>query len=300
MTCPPPDPAAAYAADGRVPHGHQGRAHPPEAALPPSRTLAADLGVSRWTVTQAYAQLVTEGYLTARTGSATRVSWTPRPDLDEAPGLPARPPEPVPSGRPVRSVLRPPRPPGFSPPQMGRGDQDRRRDRAVRSAGLRPVGWASAAAGSACRAPQPEPGRGRGACHDLGVLRRRPSMSQVSHALLADGQVAIGVEDPGSTRLWQAARTAGLELVGLPVDDDGLVVGELEKHPGLRGMRRRGAAGGDRLRARTAPAVGVAGLGPAGGRPGHRGRLRLRGELRRAAPAVMQGTDRERWRCSGR
>lgn len=51
--------------DGRIPR---------EAALPPSRTLAADLGVSRWTVTQAYAQLVTEGYLTARTGSATRVS----------------------------------------------------------------------------------------------------------------------------------------------------------------------------------------------------------------------------------
>ena len=63
--------------DGRIPR---------EAALPPSRTLAADLGVSRWTVTQAYAQLVTEGYLTARTGSATRVSWTPRPGLDEAAG----------------------------------------------------------------------------------------------------------------------------------------------------------------------------------------------------------------------
>ncbi len=53
--------------DGRVPHG---------AALPPSRNLADDLGISRWTVTQAYGQLVTEGYLTARTGSATRVSWT--------------------------------------------------------------------------------------------------------------------------------------------------------------------------------------------------------------------------------
>ena len=51
--------------DGRIPLG---------AALPPSRTLAADLGVSRWTVTQAYGQLITEGYLTGKTGSATRVS----------------------------------------------------------------------------------------------------------------------------------------------------------------------------------------------------------------------------------
>src|ERR1700727_4533 len=69
--------------DGRIPR---------EAALPPSRTLAADLGVSRLTVTQAHAQLLTEGYLTARTGSATRVSWTPRPGLDESAGTPARPP----------------------------------------------------------------------------------------------------------------------------------------------------------------------------------------------------------------
>jgi GntR family transcriptional regulator/MocR family aminotransferase len=44
-------------------------------ALPPSRKLAADLGCSRWAVTEAYGQLVAEGYLDARTGSATRVSW---------------------------------------------------------------------------------------------------------------------------------------------------------------------------------------------------------------------------------
>ncbi|NEC72114.1 GntR family transcriptional regulator, partial [Streptomyces rochei] len=42
-------------------------------ALPPSRILAADLGCSRWVVTEAYAQLVAEGYLEARSGSATRV-----------------------------------------------------------------------------------------------------------------------------------------------------------------------------------------------------------------------------------
>src|SRR5690242_10181221 len=58
---------------GRVPLG---------AALPPSRTLAAELHVSRWTVTQAYAQLITEGYLTGRSGSATRVTWSPSADED--------------------------------------------------------------------------------------------------------------------------------------------------------------------------------------------------------------------------
>src|SRR4051794_36204139 len=49
-------------------------------ALPPSRKLAADLSCSRWLVTQAYAQLVTEGYLAARTGAATRVLWSPERD----------------------------------------------------------------------------------------------------------------------------------------------------------------------------------------------------------------------------
>src|SRR5271163_765775 len=43
-------------------------------ALPPSRTLAADLGVSRGVVVEAYAQLTAEGYLLARPRAGTRVS----------------------------------------------------------------------------------------------------------------------------------------------------------------------------------------------------------------------------------
>lgn len=42
--------------------------------LPPSRSLAVDLGLSRNTVAEAYAQLVAEGWLSARQGSATRVA----------------------------------------------------------------------------------------------------------------------------------------------------------------------------------------------------------------------------------
>ncbi|MFD6798314.1 GntR family transcriptional regulator, partial [Streptomyces cyaneofuscatus] len=72
-------------------------------SLPASRVLAADLRCSRWVVTEAYAQLVAEGYFEARSGSATRVRartggsvrggareggdrWTPRYDL--LPGVP--------------------------------------------------------------------------------------------------------------------------------------------------------------------------------------------------------------------
>ncbi len=42
--------------------------------LPSSRTLAADLGIARNTVADAYNQLVAEGWLTARQGSGTRVA----------------------------------------------------------------------------------------------------------------------------------------------------------------------------------------------------------------------------------
>ena len=50
----------------------------PGTRLPPYRSLAADLGIARNTVADAYAELVAEGWLTARQGSGTRVA--PRAD----------------------------------------------------------------------------------------------------------------------------------------------------------------------------------------------------------------------------
>ncbi len=46
----------------------------PGTRLPSSRALARDLGLARNTVADAYGQLVAEGWLTARQGSATRVA----------------------------------------------------------------------------------------------------------------------------------------------------------------------------------------------------------------------------------
>src|ERR1700685_1995056 len=49
----------------------------PGLRLPSSRGLAAQLGVSRGVVIEAYAQLSAEGYLTASQGAPTRVALVP-------------------------------------------------------------------------------------------------------------------------------------------------------------------------------------------------------------------------------
>ncbi|MFI5677939.1 MocR-like pyridoxine biosynthesis transcription factor PdxR [Streptomyces cellulosae] len=51
----------------------------PGTRLPSSRALAADLGIARNTVAEAFADLVAEGWLTARQGSGTRVAERPVP-----------------------------------------------------------------------------------------------------------------------------------------------------------------------------------------------------------------------------
>jgi len=62
----------------------------PGARVPSTRTLAAEWGVSRTTVTAAYEQLIAEGYLEARQGARTQVA----PGLGRiaAPPGPASPP----------------------------------------------------------------------------------------------------------------------------------------------------------------------------------------------------------------
>src|SRR5260370_23827424 len=74
--------------------------------LPASRTLAADLGIARNTVADAYRQLVAEGGLTARPGSRTRVAEHP----------PARtaPPRPHPAPAAPPRYRPPPGLPGLS------------------------------------------------------------------------------------------------------------------------------------------------------------------------------------------
>ena len=63
----------------------------PGTRLPASRTLAADLGIARSTVTECYAELVAEGWLTAQQGSGTRVAQRATPRRAPATAAPAGP-----------------------------------------------------------------------------------------------------------------------------------------------------------------------------------------------------------------
>ncbi|MER6308190.1 PLP-dependent aminotransferase family protein [Streptomyces sp. NPDC001657] len=71
----------------------------PGTRLPPYRSLAADLGLARNTVADAYAELVAEGWLTARQGSGTRVAHRAQPLT------PTRAPaHPAPAARPRHNL----------------------------------------------------------------------------------------------------------------------------------------------------------------------------------------------------
>jgi GntR family transcriptional regulator / MocR family aminotransferase len=211
---------------GRLPLG---------AALPPSRMLAVRLGVSRWTVTQAYGQLTTEGYLAGRTGSATRVSWTPGPDEDVLIHPAAR----------GGAQARPPRYDLYTCRPDLRAFPRRKWVEAIRAAAeIAPfdqLGYSAPGGLPQLRAVLAEHlNRSRGAAAEPETVSvfsgAGQGFTQLCRALLADGHLAIGMENPGSPRLFQAARTAGLEMVPLRVDAGGLLVDALDNYPSLRAI----------------------------------------------------------------
>jgi GntR family transcriptional regulator/MocR family aminotransferase len=223
---------------------------PPGAALPPSRTLAADLDCSRWVVTQAYGQLVAEGYLTARTGSATRVrELRPTSAVGSATSRPSGGTQPIPGpggtaarhgSAPLASastatVFRLDFAPGLSDL---RAFPRRQWLEAVRSQlatlpysdlGYPPEGgcvrfrWVLADYLRRCRGAQAD---GDDVTCCAGVA---DGVARLACCLRDAGIHRIAVEDPGWTKLRQTLERVGLETVGVPVDEQGIRVDELTR-----------------------------------------------------------------------
>jgi GntR family transcriptional regulator/MocR family aminotransferase len=194
--------------------------------LPSSRVLAQSLGLSRGLVQDCYAQLMAEGYLTSRPGSATRVAATAATKESEPP-------------RPAQRVRK------HEVADFAHGVPD---------LGLVPrEDWAWAVR-EACRtAPNEAFGYGdpTGAARlrevlasYLGRVRAvsataadlivctgmQQALNLVVNALAADGVETVAFEDPGSgDTVSPLATAAGMTAVPVAVDEDGLDVAALRR-----------------------------------------------------------------------
>ncbi|MCY1142273.1 PLP-dependent aminotransferase family protein [Actinoplanes sp. Pm04-4] len=188
------------------------------AALPPSRVLAPVLGCSRWVVTQAYAQLATEGYVTGRTGSATRVRWSAGVD-------PSPPVAPAPASRPRFDLA-----PGL--PDLRAFPRRQWADALARAAADADLGYPPPGGLPGLRAVLADYlVRSRGAVASASSVvicgGIRDAVGRLGRGLAAGGHREIAVEDPGWGALRSAVSAAGLRPRPVPVDAEGLRVAEL-------------------------------------------------------------------------
>ncbi|MCR5978729.1 aminotransferase class I/II-fold pyridoxal phosphate-dependent enzyme [Gordonia jinghuaiqii] len=198
--------------EGRLPAG---------TALPPYRSLAADLGLARGTVSAVYQELIAEGWLTARQGSATRVAeGSSRPPAmieESSPVTPSAIRHDFFLGQPcaamfprtdwiraTRRVLTETADDAFAPAHP----QGRPELRSALAAYL---------------------GRTRGVRTTGGEIVLGTSVSSalelLSRSVFGD---TIAVESHGLPFHWQPLERGGTRVVPIPIDHDGMVVADLE------------------------------------------------------------------------
>ncbi|MGW1881038.1 MocR-like pyridoxine biosynthesis transcription factor PdxR [Streptomyces sp. NPDC001970] len=202
----------------------------PGTRLPSSRTLAADLGLARNTVADAYAELVAEGWLTARQGSGTRVARRATPSKPAPSARRARPARPG----PMYSLM-----PGS--PDLGsfpRAEWLKAARRALTAAPHEAFGYSDARGRIELRtvlADYLARARGVSADPDRIVI-----CSGFIHGLMLLATVLhrrrvreVAVESYGLDLHWQRLTDAGLRLPVLPFDEHGTRTDELA---GLKGV----------------------------------------------------------------
>jgi GntR family transcriptional regulator/MocR family aminotransferase len=197
--------------------------------LPATRDLARQYGVARGTVVTVFEQLRSEGYLTSRVGSGTRVSNQLPDDLWSAvrPRVTRRL-QPSPTPLPVPTSPRPFR--FFElaldafPIDLWTRVATRRLRRATRAllgsgdvAGYRPLREAIAAYLGASRDV-------RCAADQVVVVSgAHQALDLLARVLVKPGD-PVWIEDPGSASAAAAFRNAGARIVPVPVDEHGLDV----------------------------------------------------------------------------
>jgi GntR family transcriptional regulator/MocR family aminotransferase len=196
----------------------------PSARLPSSRVLALELGVSRRLVVEVYEQLAAEGYVLARRGSGTRVA--PRAQANGR-GAPAQPP-PVPA--PVAGIDLFPGAPDLS--LFPRRAWGRALRHALAELPDSRLGYGEFAGATELRVALAEHlGRVRAAAAEpervvvsAGYQQGLRLFCQLVHAR---GGRRIAVEDPGYPVAGWTIESERLQVVPVPIDDDGIDVGAL-------------------------------------------------------------------------
>jgi GntR family transcriptional regulator / MocR family aminotransferase len=243
----PPTPSLRAGVYGRIRGAILAGRLGPGARLPSTRILSSELGISRTTAEEAYAQLVAEGYLLRRVGDGTYVSPRlpgrtrlppPRPvrsapslsrrgrELSSAPAcLDALVPQPFRAGHPD---------PALFPVDVWRRLTSRRLRHGGSAllgygdaAGFRPLRQALADHLATSRGVVCEP-------EQIVILSSSQQALDLLARLLVDPGDAVWIEEPGYPGARAAFQLAGARLVPVPVDDRGLDVAQ--------GRRRAAAA----------------------------------------------------------
>jgi GntR family transcriptional regulator / MocR family aminotransferase len=202
----------------------------PGARLTPSRAAAADLGVARATVTDAYGRLSAEGYVEGRSGGGsvvsaasphvrTRISVPALAPTERAAAITAYDPAP---GAQAAFDCRPGRlDPALFPVAAWRRCVVRTLDRPpgqyedpAGTPELRETlaHWVARSRGVSATAEETFVTSGAG--HAVDLIAR----------VLAEPGTTVAVEEPGYPPAAAALRSQGLRVVGVPVDDHGIVV----------------------------------------------------------------------------
>jgi GntR family transcriptional regulator/MocR family aminotransferase len=188
------------------------------ASLPPSRVLAADLGVSRGVVVEAYQQLTAEGYLTSRAGGYTQVAAgavLPVPEL--RPARPTGPAIDLSYGRADVSSF--PRAAWLRAIRSALTDAPNEVFGYLTGRGVPQLRAALADYLNRVRGTVAEPD------HMVICTGYAQGVSLLMGVLAAAGAKRLALEDPSSNDdALPAARAAGLEVIGVPVDGDGIRV----------------------------------------------------------------------------
>ncbi|MEV0670974.1 PLP-dependent aminotransferase family protein [Mycobacterium sp. NPDC050441] len=186
--------------------------------LPPSRILAEQLGVARSVVVSAYELLASDGYLTTRQGSGTRVRPVAAPQPSHAKNIASRY-IPLLGGVPDPALF-----PRAEWLRHYRGAlADTPNDQLSYPAPLGARALRGALTGYLARVR----GVATTPAHLLITSGLTQAVVLVARALRARGHEAIAVEDPGFAFHREAIVNTGLRALPVPVDDDGLDVDRL-------------------------------------------------------------------------